>query len=87
MGLGGATLLAMYDYGGYNNACFFAGEIKRPEYVIPRSILMSILVGRNFISDDECFDHWGYSVAGSDAFDFHRVGPDATSLWLHGRER
>jgi len=44
VGLGGATLLAMYDYGGYNNACFFAGEIKRPEYVIPRSILISIIV-------------------------------------------
>jgi amino acid transporter len=44
VGLGGATLLAMYDYGGYNNACFFAGEIKRPEYVIPRSILISIFV-------------------------------------------
>ena len=44
VGLGGATLLAMYDYGGYNNACFFAGEIRRPEYVIPRSILVSILL-------------------------------------------
>ena len=44
VGLGGATLLAMYDYGGYNNACFFAGEIKRPEFVIPRSILISIMV-------------------------------------------
>ena len=44
VGLGGATLLAMYDYGGYNNACFFAGEIKRPEYVIPRSILVSIML-------------------------------------------
>ena len=44
VGLGGATLLAMYDYGGYNNACFFAGEIKRPEYVIPRSILISIML-------------------------------------------
>jgi amino acid transporter len=44
VGLGAATLLAMYDYGGYNNACFFAGEIKRPEYVIPRSILLSILL-------------------------------------------
>jgi amino acid transporter len=42
VGLGGATLLAMYDYGGYNNACFFAGEVRRPEYVIPRSILVSI---------------------------------------------
>jgi len=46
IGLGGATLLAMYDYGGYNNACFFAGEVRQPERVIPRSILISIgLVG------------------------------------------
>ncbi|HTS61267.1 MAG TPA: APC family permease [Candidatus Acidoferrales bacterium] len=42
-GLGGATLIAMYDYGGYNNVCFFAEEIERPERVIPRSILLSIL--------------------------------------------
>jgi amino acid transporter len=32
----------MYDYGGYNNSCFFAGEVRRPETVIPRSILLSI---------------------------------------------
>ena len=43
-GLGGATLIAMYDYGGYNNVCFFAGEVRRPERVIPRSILLSIAV-------------------------------------------
>jgi amino acid transporter len=42
-GLGGATLIAMYDYGGYNNVCFFAGEIRKPESVIPRSIIWSIL--------------------------------------------
>jgi amino acid transporter len=41
-GLGGATLIAMYDYGGYNNVCFFAGEVRQPERVIPRSILFSI---------------------------------------------
>lgn len=46
VGLGGATLLAMYDYGGYNNVCFFAGEVRQPEKVVPRSILISIaLVG------------------------------------------
>jgi amino acid transporter len=46
VGLGGATLLAMYDYGGYNNSCFFAGEVRHPERVIPRSVLISIgLVG------------------------------------------
>ncbi|MBS1854111.1 MAG: amino acid permease [Acidobacteria bacterium] len=42
-GLGGATLIAMYDYGGYNNVCFFAGEVRRPERVIPQSILLSII--------------------------------------------
>jgi amino acid transporter len=43
MGLGGATLIAMYDYGGYNNVCFFAGEVRNPARVIPRSILISVL--------------------------------------------
>jgi amino acid transporter len=42
VGLGGAALIAMYDYGGYNNVCFFAGEVRRPERVIPRAILLSI---------------------------------------------
>jgi amino acid transporter len=43
VGLGGATLTAVYDYGGYNNVCFFAGEVKEPGRVIPRAILFSIL--------------------------------------------
>jgi amino acid transporter len=42
-GLGGATLIAMYDYGGYNNVCFFAGEVRNPEKVVPRSILISVI--------------------------------------------
>jgi len=49
-GLGGATLIAMYDYCGYFNVCFFAGEVKRPAYVIPRSILDAIaIVGTVFL--------------------------------------
>jgi amino acid transporter len=43
-GLGGATLIAMYDYGGYFNVCLFAGEVKNPGKTIPRSILISIAV-------------------------------------------
>ncbi len=42
-GLGGATLIAMYDYGGYNNVCLFAGEVRNPERVIPRSVLFSVI--------------------------------------------
>ena len=41
-GLGGATLIAMYDYGGYFNVCLFGGEVKNPGKTIPRSILLSI---------------------------------------------
>lgn len=43
LSLGGATLIAMYDYGGYNNVCFFAGEVRNPARVIPRSILISVI--------------------------------------------
>ncbi len=42
--VGGATLIAMYDYGGYNNVCFFAGEVKRPAVTVPWSIITSVVV-------------------------------------------
>ena len=42
MGLGVASLNAVYDYGGYNNVCLFAGEVKKPERIVPRAILLSI---------------------------------------------
>ncbi len=42
-GLGAATLIAMYDYGGYNNVCFFAGEVKNPGRTVPRSILYAVI--------------------------------------------
>jgi amino acid transporter len=42
LGLGNATLFAIYDYGGYNNVCFFGGEVKNPSWTIPRAVLLSI---------------------------------------------
>ena len=84
VGLGGATLLAMYDYGGYNNACFFAGEVRNPERVIPRSILISIRPGRRFIHDHEPDDHRGGSLAGGDAFELYRFRSDESPVRLHG---
>src|SRR2546423_3313467 len=42
-GLGAAMLIAVYDYWGYYNVCFFGGEVKNPGYVIPRAIIYSIL--------------------------------------------
>jgi amino acid transporter len=41
-GLGHATLYALYDYFGYYNVCYLAEEIRNPDRVIPRAILLSI---------------------------------------------
>ncbi len=42
LGLGSAMLVATYDYWGYYNICFLAGEVKQPERNIPRAVLISI---------------------------------------------
>ena len=42
-GLGSAMLIAMYDFSGYFDVCYVAGEIERPEKVIPRAIIWSVL--------------------------------------------
>ncbi len=42
-GLGAALLVAVYDYWGYYNVCFFGGEVKDPGRTIPRALLLSIL--------------------------------------------
>ena len=44
MGLGSATLIAAYDYGGYYNVCLIGDEVHTPHKTIPRSILGSIIV-------------------------------------------
>ena len=43
-GLGAALLISVYDYWGYYNVNFFAGEVKDPEKTIPRAIIISILL-------------------------------------------
>jgi len=43
-GLGGATLIAMYDFLGYYGICFVGGEVRQPERVMPRSIVLSVLL-------------------------------------------
>lgn len=43
-GLGAALLISVYDYWGYYNVNFFAGEVKEPEKTVPRSIIFSILL-------------------------------------------
>lgn len=43
-GLGSATLIAVYDYGGYSNICQIGGEVKNPQKVIPLAILGAIVL-------------------------------------------
>jgi amino acid transporter len=43
-GLGAATLIAVYDYGGYNNVCFVGGEVLEPRKNIPRAVILSICI-------------------------------------------
>jgi amino acid transporter len=42
--IGAASLIAMYNYGGYNNICNIAEEVKTPERTVPRAIVLSIVV-------------------------------------------
>lgn len=42
LGLGSALLIAVYDYWGYYNVCYFGGEVREPEKTIPRAVLLSI---------------------------------------------
>jgi APA family basic amino acid/polyamine antiporter len=42
-GLGSAMLIAMYDFMGYYDVCYVAGEVREPQRVIPRAILISVV--------------------------------------------
>jgi amino acid transporter len=42
--LGGAAVIAMYNYGGYNQVCNIAEEIRDPRRTVPRAIVVSILL-------------------------------------------
>ena len=44
LGLGGAMRIAMYDFLGYYDICYMGGEVRQPERVIPRSILLSVVL-------------------------------------------
>jgi amino acid transporter len=42
--LGSATLIAVYDYGGYNNVCLIGEEVREPRKTIPRAVIYSIVL-------------------------------------------
>src|SRR5262249_11590844 len=39
-----AALISIYDFLGYYDSCYVGAEVRRPEKVIPRSILFSLLI-------------------------------------------
>jgi len=43
LGLGGAVRIAMYDFLGYYDICYVGGEVRNPERVIPRAIILSVV--------------------------------------------
>lgn len=43
LGLGGALLIAMYDFLGYYDICYVAGEVREPARVLPPAILISVV--------------------------------------------
>jgi APA family basic amino acid/polyamine antiporter len=42
-GLGSAMLIAMYDFMGYYDICYVAGEVRNPARVVPRAIMWSVI--------------------------------------------
>lgn len=42
-GLGGGLIIALYDYIGYSTIAYMGAEVKKPEKVLPKSIIGSIL--------------------------------------------
>lgn len=43
-GLGAAMLIAIYDYLGYYNICHLGDEVREPEKVIPRAVMLSVVI-------------------------------------------
>lgn len=43
-GLGSATLIGVYDYGGYNNVCLIGEEVRNPRKTIPQTVIYSIVL-------------------------------------------
>lgn len=44
LGLGGAVRIAIYDFLGYYDICYVGGEVRNPERVIPRAIILSLIL-------------------------------------------
>lgn len=42
--LGAAARIGMYDYLGYYDICFIGDEVRRPERVIPRAVMLSLVL-------------------------------------------
>ncbi|MFN2459662.1 MAG: amino acid permease [Candidatus Velthaea sp.] len=48
---GAALVITLYDYGGYNDVCAIAEEVRRPERTIPLAIVISVvLVAASYVA-------------------------------------
>ena len=43
LGLGSALLIAMYDFLGYYDICYVAGEVREPGRILPKAIMISVV--------------------------------------------
>ena len=79
-GVGVALAVGIWMYSGFESISTMAGEIKRPKYVIPRAIMITLPVVLGFyvlstmggLASAAQFARWG--TEGSDALDFMGVG-------------
>ena len=86
LGLGSALLISVYDYWGYYNVNFFAGEVKNPNRNLPLSlalgtgVVIALYIACNFVyisasppAQDflDLFLYQGQTFSGSMPFHLH----------------
>ena len=66
LGLGSATLIAVFNYLGYYDVCYIGDEVKNPAHVVPRSILYSLAILLCRISGLASRHHWSGAGGGKE---------------------
>ena len=80
-GLGSATLIAIYDFMGYYDICYVAGEVRNPGARDSPFDHLFRAGGRGDLCADESRPDRGGAVARGGAFEIHRVGFHGEALW------
>ena len=79
--------IAMYDFLGYYDICYIGGEVRNPERVLPRAIILSVIFVALIYAVDEPGDHQRRPLAGSD--EVARISPRSSwnEFTAGGREQ